>query len=180
VGILLGPEKVGLYRIATHLTNVINPLRQAAYSYLPARGSSTYASFGKAGLKKWVKRTALILCLGLTPLCGFLIIFPNQVLAIVYGQHVTVAGLGIILALSTVAQFIITAKFPLDIAIMTTGNTRLIFYLNILPVVLLLTVGVTLIYHWGILGVPIAGLIMNGSLLITTYLAYQKIMKEKS
>lgn len=175
VGIILGTEKVGLYRAATHLVNVINPIRQAAFSYLPSRGSLAYINSGITGLKKWVKKTSLFLSIALSPICIFLIIFPEQILHLAYGDRFINKDLGIILALSTVAQLIISSKFPFDIGIMSMGKTKSIFYINLIPVFLLLTLGVLLVSHLGILGVPISGLTINSALLIATYLVYRKL-----
>jgi len=176
VGGMLGAQAVGLYRAAIHLVNVINPLRQAAFSYLPSRGSVAFKTGGYDGLSAWVKRMSSWLFLPLFPVAFVLIVFPEQILGLVYGDKFSGQGLGIILALATVAQIIAFFRFPMEVAVLSIGSSRSLFYVNLLPVVLLATVGVALIASFGIVGVPLSGMVIGVVLLIATYVVYRRLM----
>ena len=177
VGLLLGAEQVGFYRAATHISNLMNPLRQAAYSYLPSRGSLAYHTGAAAGLSRWVSTTSLALLLALVPFYVLLVGFPGSVLAFAYGDRYAGADLALILALSTIAQCITFSKFPLDIGLLALRATKSIFYVHLIPVVLLLTSGVALVYYLGILGVPLSSIVINSALLIATWVVYARNVK---
>jgi O-antigen/teichoic acid export membrane protein len=177
VGLLLGAEQVGFYRAATHIANVMNPLRQAAYSYLPARGSLVYQAEAATGLSRWVRKTSLWLLLALVPFYILLVGFPGAVLSLAYGERYAGADLALILALSTIGQCLTFSKFPLDIGLLALRATKAIFYVHLIPVFLLFTAGVGLIYFLGILGVPLSGILINLALLAATWIAYTRNMR---
>src|SRR5262245_31139406 len=174
VGILLGAEQVGLYRAATHLANVMNPVLQTAFSYLPSRGSRAYHAGGVAGLSRWVKRVSWTLLLPVLPFVIVLAGFPEQVLELAYGDKYAGTNLALILALATIGQCILYSKFPFYIGLLALRSTKSIFYVYLIPVALLLTAGTALIYYLGILGVPLSGILINSALLAATWLAYRK------
>ena len=174
VGILLGAEQVGLYRAATHLANVMNPVFQTAFSYLPSRGSRAYHAGGVAGLAQWVKQVSWKLLLPVLPFVVVLVGFPGQVLELAYGDKFAGTNLALILALATIGQCILYSKFPFDVGLLALRSTKSIFYVYLIPVALLLTVGTALIYFLGILGVPLSGILINSALLAATWLAYRK------
>jgi len=174
IGLMLGTEQVGLYRAATHLANIMNPLRQAAYSYLPSRASLTYQKNGIGGLLRWVKRISWTLLLMLLPFFILLVGFPGPVLSLAYGQRYAGADLALILALSTIAQCITFSKFPFDIGLLAQRATRTIFYIHLLPVILLFTAGIGFIHFMGILGVPLSAILINVALLAATWVAYAR------
>ncbi len=177
VGLLLGAEQVGLYRAATHLANLMNPLRQTAYSYLPSRGSLAYQAGGSAGLSRWVRNAWWMFLAALLPFCIVLVGFPRWVLSAAYGERYASADLALILALSTIAQCITFLKFPFDIGLLALRATRSIFYVHLIPVVLLFTSGVGFVYFMGILGVPLSGIVINSTLLAATLFAYVKLVR---
>ena len=179
VGLLLGIEQVGIYRAATHLVNVMNPVMQACFSYLPSRGSLSHQNGGAEGLSRWVNRTQRMLLFALVPFLVVLAGFPGQVLELAYGEKYAGANLALILGLATVAQCIGFSKYPFDLGLLAMRSTRSIFYVYLIPVLLLLTVGTTLIYFLGILGVPLSAIVINSSLLIATGLAYRRRLERE-
>lgn len=177
VGLLLGAEQVGFYRAATHLANVMNLVRQATVSYLPPRGSLAYHTGSTTGLVQWVRKTWWMLLAALAPFCIVLAGFPGWVLGLAYGERYATADLALILALSTIAQCILFSKFPFDIGMLALRDTKSIFYVQLIPVTLLFTSGVALVYFVGILGVPLSGIVINSALLLATWLVYRRAVK---
>jgi O-antigen/teichoic acid export membrane protein len=180
VGLLLGVEQVGIYRAATHLVNLMNPLLQACFAYLPSRGSLAYLAGGAEELSQWVKRMQRLLLLALVPFAIVLVGFPGQVLDLAYGGRFTDANLALILALAAIAQCIGFAKYPFDIGLLALRSPKSIFYAYLIPIVLLLTVGTSLIGFLGIVGVPLSVMVINTSLLVATWLAYDRRIKESA
>lgn len=177
VGLILGPEQVGLYRAATHLANVMNIVRQAAISYLPSRGSLAYHNGGAAGLSQWVSKAWWWLLGALVPFCIVLVGFPGWILSLAYGDRYSTPELALILALSTAAQCILFVKYPFDIGLLALRQTKAIFYIHLIPVVLLFSSGVALIYLLGIVGVPLSGILISAVLLIVTWRIYARLVR---
>lgn len=177
VGLLLGAEQVGLYRAATHLANVMNIVRQAAVSYLPSRGSLAYHHGGAAGLSQWVGQAWWWLLALLAPFCLVLVVLPGWVLQIAYGERYATPQLALILALSTIAQSILFVKYPFDVGLLALRQTKAIFTIHLIPVVLLFTAGVALIYVFGIVGPPLSGILIGAVLLVVTWRTYARRMR---
>jgi O-antigen/teichoic acid export membrane protein len=177
VALMLGAEQVGMLRAVTHLANLLNPIRQAAFTYLPSRGSMAFHEGGRAGLQRWVQRMVLVLALALLPVCALLIAFPGQLLALAYGDRYASPALALLLAISAGGQFFTFVKYPFDIGILALGAPRLIFYLYAFPVFFMFTGGVAFIWWLGILGAPVTGTIINVVLLVTTVGAYLRLMR---
>lgn len=174
VGIMLGAEQVGLYRAATHLVNVMNPLLQTSFNYLPSRGSIAYQSGGAAGLSIWVRRTLRVLLLAPLPFCVVMVGFPQWALHLAYGERYAGTDMALILALATIAVCITFMKFPFDVGLLALRSTRSIFYIYLIPVMLLLSAGVSLIHFLGILGVPLSAMLINTALMAATWFAYRR------
>lgn len=177
VAVMLGAEQVGLYRAATHLVNVLNPIRQAAYNYLPARGSLAYRDGGRAGLSLWMGKVFRVLALAPLPLCVALVAFPGPLLVLAYGDKYASAELALILALSAAGQFFTFVKYPFDVGILALGKPRSIFLLYLVPVLMLFTTGVALVHFLGILGVPLSGILINSVLLAATVAVYLRLAR---
>ncbi len=180
VGLLLGVEQVGIYRAVTHLVNLMNPLMQACFAYLPSRGSLAFLAGGADGLSRWVKRMQRVLLLALVPFGIVLAGFPGPVLELAYGGRFSDASLALILALAAIAQCIGFSKYPFDIGLLALRSPKSIFYAYLIPVVLLLTAGALLISLLGIMGVPLSVMVINTSLLVATRLAYNRRIREEA
>jgi len=180
IAIMLGAEQLGIYRAVTHLANVLNPIRQAAFVYLPARGSLAYRDGGRAGLARWVRNAFCLLALAPLPLCVALIAFSGPLLSLAYGEKYADASSSLLLVLAVVAQFLTFVKYPYDIGILALGSPRSIFRLYLVPLVLLFTVGVALVHFLGILGVPVSGILINGVLMGATMVAYQRLERGRA
>jgi len=175
VAVMLGTEQLGVYRAVTHLVNVLNPIRQAAFVYLPARGSLAYRDGGRTGLARWVRKAFFLLTLAPLPLCLALAAFPGPLLALAYGDKYADPNLALLLALAVVAQFLTFIKYPFDVGILALGSPKSIFLLYLLPVLLLFSAGVALVHFFGILGVPVSGILINGALMLATMAVYRRL-----
>jgi O-antigen/teichoic acid export membrane protein len=177
VGLVLGSEQVGYYRAITHLTSVMNIVRQAAVSHLPTHGSLAHHSGGVYGLSLWVTRTWWMLLAALLPFCVVLAGFPGWALSLAYGERYAGTQLALILALSTIAQCALFSKFPFDIGLLALRESKSLFYVQFIPVVLLWTSGLGLVWWLGILGVALSSLVINAVLLCATWRSYARIAR---
>jgi len=180
VAALLGTQALGVYRAAIHLINVINPVRLAAISYLSPRGSRVFHLKGQAALSRWVRRAGIMSVACLLPIVLVLIVFPGTILHLAYGTKFSAPGLGLILSLATVGQVVMFSKFPFEVALTAISQTRWLFVISAVPVVLLFTVGVALIRDLGLLGVPLSALTIAITVWLTTYLTYRRLVHCRS
>lgn len=176
LGVILGPGPVGAYRAATHFAHLLNPLRQAAFSYLPSRGSLAYHNGGVSRLAGWVRRAAVALLVIVLPPCLLLIYFAGDVLRLAYGARYSGPHMALILSLASVAQCITFCKFPFDIGLLALRATKRIFYVNLVPVPMLLILGTALVYLLGTVGAPLSGLLINTALLFATWAVYRRLL----
>ena len=174
VAALLGPGSLGLYRATIHLVNVINPLRQAAINYLPPRANRVFHGNGTAGLARWVLRISVVLFLALLPALIVLVVWPDWILSLAYGDKLSGQGLGWVLAAAALGQVMVFLKFPMDVAVVAMGGARQVFVVSAIPVLLLATVGVALITKYGIFGVAMSSLVIAATLLVATYVLYRR------
>jgi O-antigen/teichoic acid export membrane protein len=180
VAILLGPGPVGVYRATTHFAHLLNPLRQAAYSYLPSRGSVAYERGGASALSRWVRRTGILLLAALLPPSLMLIAFAGDVLRLAYGARYSGPHMALILGVATLAQLVMFWKFPFDIGLLALRATRRIFYVNLVPVPLLLVAGTALVYFLGVLGAPLSSTLISVALLVATRSAYRRVLAQSA
>ncbi len=175
VAALLGTQTLGMYRAAVHLINVINPVRLAAISYLSPRGSRVFYRQGPLAMERWVRRARLFSVGALLPMVIVLIAFPDFLLHLAYGQKFAGMGLGLILALATVSQVIMFSNFSFEVALISMNETRWLFFINFIPVLLLGTVGLVLIKGFGLLGVPFSALTIAVSVWLATWMVYRRL-----
>jgi O-antigen/teichoic acid export membrane protein len=173
---MLGTEAVGVYRAVVHLAGVLNPLRQASAAYLPARASLVLHRGGRPRLARWVKRTASVLQLAVLPIALVYIFVPGPILNLAYGGKFS--GYETLLALDVVAVVLEFSRFPLGIAILAMMSSRAMFKVHLIPVVLLPTVGVLLVWMFGIFGVPWFHIIAAAATLGTTFYIYRRHMRQ--
>jgi len=168
------------FLLALVLANVMNVVRQAAISYLPSRGSLAYHNRGAAGLTKWVMKAWWVLLGALLPFGVVLVGFPDWVLGMAYGDRYATPELALILALSAASQCILFVKYPFDIGLLALRHTKAIFYIHLIPVVLLFTTGLALIYFLGILGAPLSAMLISSLLLGITWRTYGRLVRERA
>jgi O-antigen/teichoic acid export membrane protein len=168
---------VGVYRAVIHPVNTINPLRQAAYAFLPSRAALALQSGGEEGLRRWVRVLFPVLLLPLLPLAVILIGAPHWVLTLFFGERYSGPGLPALLAIAALAQFIAFARFPMDVALLAARATKVLFLISLLPVLLLLVVGVPLISNLGVFGVAISSLVITVSLFVVTAMVYRRWLR---
>jgi O-antigen/teichoic acid export membrane protein len=171
---------VGLYRAATHLANIMNPIRLAAYSHLPARASLALEAGGPRGLARWLTRTRVLMLFAIAPFVVVLGCFPGRALELAYGGRFTGNALASVLALVTLAQSISFIKFSYDLGLLALRSTRSLFLVYLVPVGLLFTLGIAAIHLLGLLGMAIFSLVSASALLAATRFMYRRRLRERA
>ncbi|HZF26446.1 MAG TPA: hypothetical protein VEZ88_09310, partial [Steroidobacteraceae bacterium] len=157
-----------------HPVNMINPVRQAAYAFLPSRAALALQAGGEEGLRRWVRVLFPVLLLPLLPLAVLLLGAPHWVLTLFFGDKYSGPGLPALLAIAALAQFIAFARFPMEVALLAARATKVLFLISLLPVLLLLVVGVPLVSNLGVTGVAISSLVITAALFLVTAFVYRR------
>jgi O-antigen/teichoic acid export membrane protein len=172
---MLGPAALGTYKAAEHLLNLVNPLRLAACSYLPPRGSRVFAEGGIDALRSWVGGVYRSVGIPFAACVLVLMLFAKPLLQLAYGDRLGSQPLEWVIVLAGLVALLTFARVPLEMAVAATKHSRPLFWVHVWSVPLLVLTGPTLIHLLGIFGVPISGIIISGVLLALTYRALRRI-----
>jgi O-antigen/teichoic acid export membrane protein len=166
---MLGPAALGMYRAAYHIVNVLNPITMAVQAYVPSRAGSVLAEGGTVALGRWVKRNFAIAGTLYTAVVLVVIMFSGQLLTLFYGDRFAdmTRYLEWVIVLSALEKLVRKFKqFP-NTVLLVMERTRRLFLLDVVSISLLLVAAVALINAYGILGAPLAKLIVAVAILAT-------------
>jgi O-antigen/teichoic acid export membrane protein len=172
---MLGPAALGTYKAAEHLLNLVNPLRMAAYSFLPPRGSRVFAEGGIDALRSWVQGVYRSVGIAFAACVLVLMLFAKPLLDLAYSDRLGSQPLEWIIVLAGLVALLTFARLPMEMAIAATKQSRPLFRVHVWSVPLLVLTGPPLIHLLGIFGVPISGIIISGVLLALTCRALHRI-----
>jgi O-antigen/teichoic acid export membrane protein len=173
--VMLGPAALGTYKAAEHLLNVLNPLRLAAYSYLPPRAAVVFGEGGTPALRQWMKHVYLSLGGVLVPTALLLVLFAEPLLSLAYGQKFAGMGLEWVLVLGALAAVITFVRVPLEMGMTAMKESQPLFWISVWSVVVLVTGGVVLVHFFGTLGPPLGNILVGSILLALTHRAFARI-----
>jgi O-antigen/teichoic acid export membrane protein len=173
--VMLGPVALGTYKAAEHLLNVLNPLRLAAYSYLPPRASVVFGEGGTPSLRRWMKRVYFSLGGMFAAIALTLMLFARPLLSLAYGQKFAGMGLEWVLVLGALAAVITFVRVPLEMGLTAMKESRPLFWISLSPVMVLVAGGVVLVHFFGILGAPLASILGGSVLLALTYRMFARL-----
>lgn len=178
---LLGVERFGLYRAAYQIVNVLNPLRQAVMNYLPSRASRTFTQQGMLGLHAWLRHTTAIVAVPFGVLSLLLAVAAPMLLQLAYGSaqggvgaHISGEQLQWVVVLGALSAAITMLRTPLEYATVTIGGAQALFVRALLAMLLVLTLGVTLIYYFDIYGAVLSEVLVATLVLLMTWHIYKK------
>ena len=172
---ILGAGAVGSYQAAAQLVNVLNPIRQAANAYLPSRAAVVLKSLDISGLRRWLRR--VVLSLGSAYFFGALIlsILAYPLLGLAYGDKYLGMGLEWVVVLASISYLVNGMRAPLQVGIMAMERSRPLFHAGLISSVLVVSLGAGLIYAYGILGAPVAQILIGAVLLAVLARAFARL-----
>jgi O-antigen/teichoic acid export membrane protein len=148
----------GAYRALQNLVAPIHLLLRAVDTFLTPRAANLYEKNGQRALTHTLR--SIYLALGI-PVLGILIIamlFPEQLLTLIYGDTYLAYSNGVVLmALFYALMF---AYWPLLSIFKAAQLSRPIFIANILAIISMFTIGIWAILRWGVYG-TIVGQVVN-------------------
>jgi O-antigen/teichoic acid export membrane protein len=148
----------GAYRALQNLVAPIHLLLRAIDTFLTPRAARQFDQGGKTALNHTLRLTYLIAGIPILSVLGIAMLFPGQILHLLYGDtYVEYAGGVTLMAIFYILWF---AYWPMQTALKAARFSRPIFIANLAAIVTMFTMGVWAIWRWGVFG-TIAGQALN-------------------
>jgi O-antigen/teichoic acid export membrane protein len=149
----------GAYRALQILVAPIHVLLRATDTFLTPKGSKIFQKEGVRALSRAVRLTYIVIGIPISILLVIVLLFPEQLLNLLYGDTYLSYSRGIVLmSLFYVFLYIYS---PAQTALKAVRVSRPIFLANILAILAMATLGVWMTIQWGVYG-TIAGQVVNG------------------
>jgi O-antigen/teichoic acid export membrane protein len=136
--------------------------------------SRAFVQGGKARLNAYARNIAVLVTGASAVYCVLMTIFGVNVIDVLfkgqYNQYITVAILGS----NALVQVLYASVLTLDVALRSMGKIRQSFVGNLIPSVISWTLGVWLMYHYGILGMNIGLLFTYCVVLVVLVTFYRR------
>lgn len=162
LAVMLGPAAVGAYRAAYHFVNILNPIAMAVQSYLPSRSGAVLAEGGKPALARWLRRSFLVAGAAYSLIVVFVIAVSGQMLTLFYGDRFADISqeLQWVIILSALDRLLRKFRYFPGAVLLVLERTRDLFMFDVISMVLLVVSSVVLIDAVGIVGAPLAKLVV--------------------
>lgn len=165
VAAVSGMAVLGPFRAVLHVVNALNPLKLAAFAYLPTHAAAIHASHGDKALRKWLGGKMVLLLIPYGLLAAGLVLTGDWLLAMLYGSRYDGAFWSGLLALGVASHAIHFIRSLVQLGLVAQRRTQLVLVESTISVVLMATVGLGLLLWLGLPGVLI-GEIATGALLL--------------
>lgn len=171
----------GAYRAIQNLVAPIHMLLRAIDTFLTPRASKTYQAAGMPGLSRVLRLTYLLAGVPVLAILGIAVLFPKQILEILYGA--TYLEYSNAMVLMAIFYALLFAYWPLQAAFKAIHLSRPIFIANGAAILVMFTLGIWTILNWGVYG-TIVGQILNAlvvaSILWITWANVFRVSKTKT
>ncbi len=148
----------GAFRALQNLVAPVHVLLRAIDTFLTPRAARLYHQAGYRGLDRTLKLTYLFAGVAVIGTLLIAVIFPDALLRLLYGEVYLEYSQGIWLMALFYALWY--AYWPLQAAFKAIHLTRPIFIANLAAIACMFSLGIWLIYRWGLYG-TIAGQALN-------------------
>ena len=147
---LISFAAAGAYRALQNLVAPIHLLLRAIDTFLTPRAAKLYEQDGPQALTRTLRSIYLAISVPVAVLLIIALVFPEQLLSLMYGDTFLEYSNGVILmALFYALMF---AYWPLQSIFKAAQLSRPIFIANALAIVSMFTVGIWAILNWGVYG----------------------------
>jgi len=156
----------GAYRALQTLVSPIHMLLRAIDTYLTPRAARDYKESGLPALSRTLRLTYFVVGLPSLALIITTILFPKPILQLLYGDRYLEFSSGIILM--AIVYTLLYVNWPIQIVLKAARFSQPIFIANLVATIFTFTLGIWVIYQWGVYG-TIAGQALN-ALIVTIIL----------
>lgn len=140
----------GAYRALQNLVAPIHVLLRATDTFLTPRAARLFHQEGRGALARTLRLTYLLAGLPVLGVLSLAMLFPKEVLRLLYGETYVSYSAGVVLmALFYLLWF---AYWPLQTALKAVRHSQPIFIANLAAIITMFTVGIWAIQRWGVYG----------------------------
>jgi O-antigen/teichoic acid export membrane protein len=169
---------VGAYRAIQNLMAPVLTLLRATDTFFVPRMAKVNSTEGKQALARPLKLTYLFTGLPITAWLLLVSIMAYPLMNWLYGEQYTKYAMGV--PLMAMFYFVWFLYWPVQIALKATRICRPLFVANMLAMFLMFTMGLWMIYVWGVYG-TIAGQLLNaGVIALILWVAWIREMRNPS
>jgi len=140
----------GAYRALQNLVAPIHVLLRAIDTFLTPRSARLYQQDGRRALSRTLRLTYLIAGLPILGMLSLALLFPQQILRLLYGEAYVSYSNGVVLMAIFYALWF--AYWPLQTAFKAVRFSRPIFVANLVAILTMFTAGIWAILRWGVYG----------------------------
>ena len=160
-----GVSMLGPFRAILHLVNILNPLKLAAFAYLPTHAASVHERDGDAALRRWLLHRMALVCIPYILLASCVLVFGNTLISVFYGERFSDVPAMTILALGVGSHAVHFGRSLVQMGLVAQQRTRLVLSESVLSIVIMGTIGFAVLTTWALPGVLI-GEIITAALLL--------------
>jgi O-antigen/teichoic acid export membrane protein len=156
-----GTSSAGVWGACLGVLALANVPLMGVQNFLGPKIANVYADGGMPALRRFALKTSAWLCFGMSILCCALLILADPLLVLFYGEKYSGNGMVVfILALSLVAA---SVAFSFSRALFAIERADIDFKVNLVPLLILFTFGVSFVRSYGPLGAALGLLLANVS-----------------
>ena len=146
-----GVAATGAWAAAYGVVAVANPLLFGIQNFLGPKIVQAYTRQGMVGLHRFVVRVTGLFLLLVLPVALVLFLFGGDLVVLVYGAKY--GGSGPVVTILAVNLLVSAAAFVFARAILALEESRVYFYTNFMPLIILVGFGILLVKRYGPAGV---------------------------
>ncbi len=148
-----GTGATGVWAACYGVIAIANPLLLGIQNFLGPKIVQSCTADGREGLSRFVKKVTLYYVLIILPLALFLCVFGDRLVVLFYGEKY--GGNGPVVAVLALYLLTLAGAFTLSRALLALEQARIYFMANIVPLVVMLTLGLYLVRQMGVIGVAL-------------------------
>ncbi len=151
----------GAYRAIQNLVAPVHVILRATDTFLTPRAAKVYAHTGRRGLSRLLRLTYLFTGIPILGILFVAVIFPEQILNLLYGTTYLEYSNAIILMAGF--YLLLYLYWPLQTAFKAIRLSRPIFLANLVATLAMFTLGILAILQWGVYG-TLVGQVLNAAI----------------
>ncbi len=170
-----GTGATGVWAACYGVIAIANPLLLGIQNFLGPKIVESCTADGREGLTRFVKKVTLYYVLIILPLALFLCLFGDRLVVLFYGEKY--GGNGRVVAVLALYLLTLAGAFTLSRALLALEQARIYFMANIVPLVVMLTLGLYLVKQLGVIGVAfglLAGAVTTAIMMSVIFISLMK------
>ncbi|WP_146452996.1 lipopolysaccharide biosynthesis protein [Bythopirellula polymerisocia] len=178
IAAFLGEAQTGVYSACAALVGLSAPLMVAVQNVLSPKSASAYAEEGILGLERVVRKTTLILALGMGLLPLTLYVAGDQFLSLSFGSKFT--GHQNLLVLLAMGEMVFALGIGAISGLTVLERTDLLFRSNLASILTTLSLAIPLVGSFGLIGAAVSRLLGISVGSAFAIMCYRRLIVERS